>query len=99
MFHVNNDILIKFVNWFTKINKASFSSKMVKFTDIYSMIKIIDLYQEWKWPKNWTLRETIFYRGFIKNMNINGNRLSSVKEVGFKLIICNSTYATMFKFS
>ena len=35
------DILIKFVDRFTKINKVSIISKMMNFTELYSMIKIL----------------------------------------------------------
>ena len=81
-------IFIKIVNWFTKINKVSIISQLMNFTELYSLIKIIDIYQEQKWSKNWTLSDTIVYRGFIRNMTINRNKLFSAKEVGFEPFIC-----------
>ena len=81
------------------MNKVSIISKMMNFTEFRSMIKIIDIYQEQKWSKSGTLRDTILYRDFIRDMTIDRNKLFSVKEVGFKLFICNTMYAIVFKFS
>ena len=72
------------------MNKASIVSKMMNITELYSMINIIDFYQEQKWSKNSTLWNMILHRSFIRNMTINKNKLFSVKEVGFKPFICNT---------
>ena len=48
------------------MNYVSINSKMMNFTELYSLMKVIDIYQEQKWSKNWTLWDTIFYRGFVR---------------------------------
>ena len=58
---------------------------MMNFRELYNMIKIIDIYQELKLPKNWTLSDTIFYRVFNRYMTIAWNKLFSIKIIFFNL--------------
>ena len=51
------------------MNYVSIVSKMMYFTELYSVIKIIDIYQEQKWSKNstlWTpyLTEALLRQGY-----------------------------------
>ena len=69
--------------------------------ELNSLIKIIqdNIYQEQKWSENLLLRDAVFYRGFIRYITINGNKLFSVKEVGFKPLICFITDAKCSSFA
>ena len=96
-------ILMYLLNLLTDLLKWT---KLVSYTKWWTLENLISwlesfifIYQEQRWPKNWTLSNTIFYEVFFRYATINGNKLFSGEEVGFRLIICHTMDAIMFKIS
>ena len=86
------------MNWFIKMNKVSIISKTINFTKLYSMIKITDIYMKDKsGPRTEPYGTPYFIEALLEIWPLIETKLFSVKEVGFKPFICNTTYFIMFK--